>query len=119
MSRWNAGLAFALTGMELDLPASSGPDLELLMQQLAEAGWSSARLAELKQERYAAELPWPFPVPAPLRAGCGFAQFQAALTRAEELLGIRVGELAATPTRPLTEAERRLLADLPPHWGTI
>ncbi|MGL4832498.1 MAG: hypothetical protein ACRCWS_08020 [Propionibacteriaceae bacterium] len=119
MSQWHRAVAFALTGVTLDLADDGSLDWDQLREQLAAAGWGAAAIAALKHERMVEQLPWPVPIPAELRQGCGFAQLAAAVAAAEDQLGLRVAEQPATPTRPLTEAERRLMADLPPHFGRI
>lgn len=118
MSRWHSALAFALTHVELPLPPSQAPDPAGLVEALADEGWSAERIGEHARETLAAEQPWPHPIPAALREGCGPAQLQAALGRVRSLLDLETVEKRppAAP-RPLNADERRLIADVPPHWG--
>ena len=119
MSQWHKAIAYALTGTVLELADEGVLDCDQLLAQLATSGWNDAAIARVKQERLAAQLPWPFPVPEQLRYGCGFAQLSAGIAAAEDKLGLRASQQAATLTRALTDAEQRLLADLPPHFGRI
>lgn len=114
--RWHAALGYALVGVELDLPEPGAPDPAALVAALADADWPSERIATHARVEVAADRTWPHPVPASLRAGCGAAQFAAALGAARALLG-----LATLETRPpsrrrtLTADEQRLLREVPPH----
>lgn len=118
MNRWQSALAFALTQQELPLPASAAPDPAGVVDALAQAGWSAERITEHAREVLAAEQPWPHPIPAALREGCGPAQLQAALVRVRALLDLEtVAKRPPAAPRPLNADERRLMADVPPHWG--
>lgn len=114
---WHRALGFALTGADLPLGVQEVPEPERLVSQLAEQGWDAARIGEVARARVASEQPWPFPVPDAVRAGLGAAQLHAALLSARTALGLEVLEVRR-PARPraLTADERRLLADLPPHY---
>ena len=117
--RWHAALGYALTGSELDLTEPGAPDPARLVIDLAVTGWPRERIAAHALDEVAAERPWPHPVPAELRSGCGAAQFAAALGRARQLL-----DLVTLETRPpsgrrtLDRDEERLLRDVPPHHGS-
>ncbi len=116
--RWHAALGSALTGEELDLPESGRPDVAALIGDLAGLGWPARRIADHAREVVAAELPWPHPVGAAVRAGCGPAQFAAALTAARAQLGLVTLETRApSGRRTLTADEQRLLREVPPHHG--
>lgn len=118
MNHWQSALAFALTRLELPLPASDAPDPAGLVEALAQQGWSAERIAEHARDVLAAEQPWPHPIPAALREGCGPAQLQAALGRVRTLLDLdTVTKRPPAPPRPLNADERRLIAEVPPHWG--
>ncbi|RMB62125.1 hypothetical protein [Tessaracoccus antarcticus] len=107
-------LGRALTGEELPLAAT---DVAALAAELATVGWDASRLTDLRHQRQVMRQPWPFPVPIEARRDLGFARFDARLADLRALLGLS-GQLAATRSvRPWTEAERRLAADRPPHWG--
>ncbi len=107
-------LGRALTGEELPLVAS---DPAKLAAELATLGWDRARLADLRHQRQATRQPWPFPVPLDARREFGFARFDARLTRLRDLLGLSGQERALQSNRAWGDAERRLAADRPPHWG--
>ncbi|MGJ3508750.1 hypothetical protein [Enemella sp. A6] len=123
---WYAALGLALTGHELDDP---GPDPEQshpgppptpheVGAALTAAGFDRQRLARLVAERQAAELPWPFGVPAERRPGIGAAQFISVLRQVTDHLDVHAWQHAGpAPARPLTAEERRLAADVPPHWS--
>ena len=116
---WQAALAYALTGEEFDLPETGRPDPARLARSLDGLGWTRERLAAHAMAELGAERPWPHPVPAELRRGCGAAQFIAALGTTRELL-----ELTALDPRPpsvrrrLDPDEQRLLREVPPHYGS-
>ena len=115
--RWHEALAFALVGERLDFGVQKAPEPASLVAELGGRGWPVDRVHGLAAQRAAGEQPWPFPVPDALRGGLGAAQFQAALAACRDLLGL-TGEARAPSTRTdLSPAERRLLADVPPHHG--
>lgn len=118
MNRWHSALGFALTQQELPLPPSPSPDPAGLVEALAAAGWSAGRITEHAREVLASEQPWPHPIPTELREGCGPAQLYAALGRVRALLDLEtVEKRPPSAPRPLNADERRLMADVPPHWG--
>ncbi len=103
---WHQALAFAVTGRRLDgLGRQAAPDPVALAVLLRDA-----HQADGVRGRHR--------VPPELMTGIGAAQFQAALTELQTALWPIVG--ARTPVladRALTEDERRLLVDVPPHYG--
>lgn len=116
--RWQAALAFALTGERLSLVEPGTPDPEALVARLTAAGWSPAAIAAHARQAAEAERPWPHQVPAELRAGCGAAQFSAALGQARELLDLTTLETRSpSGRRKLDPDEERLMRDVPPHHG--
>ena len=118
-ARWQAALGYALTGCELELLESGRPDPEALAEGLVAAGWPASRVGEHARERVAAELTWPHPVPTSLRAGCGAAQFAAALRQARELLHLTTLEVRPPSGRVmLNPDEQRLMREVPPHHGS-
>lgn len=117
--RWQAALAYALTGVELALPEPGAPDPSHLVADLSDRGWAPERLAEHALAEVAAERPWPHPVPPGLRQGCGAAQFAAALGVTRQLLGLSTLETRPpSARRRLNPDEQRLLRDVPPHHGS-
>lgn len=116
---WHAAIAYALTGVELELSEPPAPDPDLLVADLASLGWTSARIRRHAGERVDSGSPWPHQIPARLRQGCGAAQLYAALGRARTLLGLQVLEVRPPSSRTSLNAdELRLLRDVPPHHGS-
>ncbi len=107
-------LGRALTGEELPLAAEEST---ALVAELAVLGWDRARLADLRQLRQATRQPWPFSVPIEALREFGFARFDARLADLRRLLGLSGQHAATQSTRAWGQAERRLAADRPPHWG--
>lgn len=114
-----------MIGRALPDPAGDGaiprtttpPTAADLVAALSAAGVDRAQLETHKAERQAAGLPWPHPVPAELRPDIGAAQFFSALRQVTDDLEVHSWQVSGpAPTRPLTADERRLLADVPPHW---
>ncbi|GAB3711508.1 hypothetical protein GCM10028815_26900 [Mariniluteicoccus flavus] len=97
-------MAYALTGVEVDLGTQASPDVAVLAAELA------ARGLRPDGRRRA--------IPAHLTAGLGFAQLAAAERAARQELGV-TGLVAQAPSgrTRLDADERRLMADRPPHWG--
>ena len=118
-ARWQAALGFALTGLDLELAEPGRPDPEALVEGLNAAGWSASRVGDHAREQVAAESSWPHAVPAALRAGCGAAQFAAALGMARSLLRLTTLEVRPPSTRmKLSPDEERLMREVPPHHGS-
>ena len=97
---WHQALVFAVTGERRpELGKQEQPDLDVVVHALA----GRPRGAHL--------------VPADLRSGIGAAHLAAVLTELR-------GRLAAAGSRPVLAerapdaAERRLLAEVPPHHGS-
>lgn len=114
-THWHRALAYAVLGEVFgDLGTQPVPDVRALAAQLRTH--HSERVASVVAERQAAEMPWPYPVPAELMAGIGFAQFAAALRSLQAALGLSAFP-AAPPAaaRALTADEVRLLREVPPH----
>lgn len=117
--RWQAALAYALTGAEYELAEPGRPEPASVVTELNGLGWTPARLAAHALAELAAERPWPHPVPADLRRGCGAAQLAAALGTTRELLGLTsLDTRSPSARRRLNPDEQRLLRDVPPHHGS-
>ena len=115
--RWHAAIAYALVGEELGLTEPALPEPQRLVAELRDAGWDAERIAVHALGTIEAEQPWPHPIPAELRQGCGAAQLHAALGRTRALLDLVTLETRAPTTRTrLNPDERRLLRDVPPHY---
>lgn len=114
---WHRALGLALTGEELDLGVQARFDADAAVAALAASGWGAARIASHAQELTGTR-PWPHPVTADQRGGIGPAEFHAALIRTREALGLTVLTVLPPSNRKELDAdERRLLADVPPHFG--
>ncbi len=110
---WHRAMALALVGERLDLAPTEAPDVGDLLAQLAANGWERTRIAELAH----AAPQRPFPVAPADRAGLGPAQFTAALGEARAALDLVALDVRPRSARRVLDAdERRLLADVPPHW---
>lgn len=118
--RWNAALAYAITGRRWeDLAEAGKPELALVAYEIRHRfpGGSPALQAEITNRRKAGE-PWPYEVPAELRAGLGAAQWLAALAELRKRLAV-----GPQPDRPVLSNrepdtdEQRLLREVPPHHG--
>ena len=107
-------LGRALTGQELPLTASHPA---ALAAELVALGWDHARLADLRRQRQRTRQPWPFAIPLEARRELGFARFDARLAQLREVVGLSGQERALQSNRAWGDAERRLAADRPPHWG--
>jgi len=117
--RWHTALAVALVGEELALAEPGRPDVALLLADLAAAGWSADRIGDHARARMAGEQAWPHAVSPRLRAGCGAAQFHAALASARAALGLASLETRGPSVRTrLDPDEQRLMRDVPPHHGS-
>jgi hypothetical protein len=97
---WHQALVYAVTGeRRSELGHQEQPDLDAVVAVLADAR------------------PGAYVVPADLRRGIGAAQLAAVLIEVR-------ARLAASDSRPVLAerspdaAERRLLADVPPHHGS-
>jgi hypothetical protein len=108
-------LAYALTGVQLDLPTTA--DLGALLIDLAERGWPAATLADHADATRAAGQPWPHPVSAATISSFGAARWYAALADLKRRLGQDVAIQPPSTRTTLNADERRLLADVPPHHG--
>ncbi|MET0693437.1 MAG: hypothetical protein ABWX96_02360 [Propionibacteriaceae bacterium] len=121
---WHRALVYAVTGQRHDVAESPRPDVEQVADWLrSEQGL--AILATQVRQRRAADQPWPYPVPADLMSGLGYAQFSAALTQLLRLLDLEPNTRVAQPDSDDPEVVsspsaglRRLLEDVPPHHGS-
>ena len=112
--RWHAALAYALLGPPVrDLVEVGAPNLPEL---IAELGGVESLRAEVDRARVSGA--WPFAVPAELRRPLGAAQFAAVWAALLTELGpVTTNARPVVTDRALTNDERRLLADRPPHHG--
>ena len=114
---WHQALGLALTGEDLALGVQERFEVNEAVAALASVDWDAARIAE-HAHRLVGQAPWPHPVPAAQWGPIGAAEFHAALLRLRERLGLSALEVRPPSTRTRLDAdERRLLADVPPHFG--
>ena len=114
---WHRALGLALTGEALELGVQDAFDVDAAVAALAAAGWDAERVHD-HAHQCAGSVPWPHPVAAHERDGVGPAEFHAAILRLRERLGLSALEVRPPSTRTRLDAdERRLLADVPPHFG--
>lgn len=107
-------MAFALVGEDLDLGLQERPEVDVMLDAMGCLGWTCAAIAHHVVQMRADETAWPHHVPAALRDGLGAAQFHAAVLKAREALDLEEHRVPPSGAK-LTEADRRLLADVPPH----
>ncbi|HET7725099.1 MAG TPA: hypothetical protein VFK68_10710 [Propionibacteriaceae bacterium] len=112
---WASDLAACLIGQPVDLPGSV-TGARAVLDALAERGWPSARIVEVAHARFEAEQEWPFPVSRDVVAQ-GPAQWYALVADARALLGLEGISRPPSSRTTLDADERRLLGDVPPHWG--
>lgn len=119
--RWFAALGWALTGVEV---ANEEPNRELqasaISSWLADAGWSSERVQQHRAQCQRDQVAWPHQVPDGWLGQGTAARFHALLTAVRAEMG--VSGLRPTPRpaqRRWGEAERRLVAEVPPHHGNV
>ena len=108
-------IAYALTGEEL---AVSATDIASLLSELAGLGWTAERVRQRAYRLWEQEQAWPYALP-PGRLGSGAAQWYALLGQARAALGLDACQLPPSRRTDLTERERRLLDDVPPHHGAV
>ncbi len=114
---WHRALGLALTGEELDAGVQDAFDADAAVAALAASGWDAPRISE-HAHAVAQAAPWPHPLTREQRGGIGPAEFHAALLRVREALGLAVLTVLPPSTRTRLDAdERRLLSDVPPHFG--
>lgn len=115
---WFAALGQALIGRPLPELSAGPPDPDQVVAALAQQGIDREKLAALVAERQAASQPWPFPVAAEDRPGIGAAQFMSVLRAVTDVLDVHTWRAAQpAPAAAPSAADRRLMADRPPHWG--
>lgn len=113
-----AGLvARALTGESVELGAVRS--VRELGAALQDAGWGSGRLVELRDGRQAAGLAWPFALTTVERGEVGAAQLQSAIQIVLDELGVVPRSRVRDRDAPLSARDRALLADRPPHHGSV
>ena len=109
-------LGLALVGEAVPVP-EAGADVA---EWLSGNGWTPARIADLRHQRQEAGEAWPFPVAPELVRPIGFARFTAVLAQARTELGVDgLVPTRHTGPRVIGPAERRLLAERPPHHGNV
>jgi hypothetical protein len=116
-----AAIGWALTGAALPLAtAPDRVDADAVVTWLGECGWDRARLRRRCEVVHAAGARWPTPIAADRRGGLGAAQFQAAVREVLLALGLdHPAPVLRDAATPLDAGDRRLMAELPPHFGRV
>lgn len=117
MSDLFAAVAVALTGTRLRGSASTPGGI---VEALAALGWDTQRIAAARAGALDAGQPWPHPVTDDLLTAAGPAQVLATVRACRSLVG-QSGLRPAVrhPASRLDAADRRLLAEVPPHHGPV
>lgn len=113
MADWPRVLGLALTGEDLG-PGGGEQSAAEVVDWLANHGWDAERLNEHRRGRQLAERPWPHQVPGDWVDS--WARYGALLAEVRRVAGL-TGLHATVHEGPrvLGPAERRLMADKPPH----
>lgn len=89
-----------------------------IVNQLVELGWDAERLQAARDASLASGQRWPRFIPAARRGEVGAAQLNAATAEVLQLMGVgphsRVRQAGEPDAR-----DRALMADRPPHHGTV
>lgn len=116
-----AGLiARSLTGEQVlvgEAAELSGP--AEIAAALVAAGWPVERVLGVRDQRADAGLGWPVLVPADERGGWGLAQLHAVSQLVLDELGGAPPARVRAADQPLSTHDRALIADRPPHHGTV
>ncbi len=116
---WHRALAYALTGQDLPLSEGADPATDALAAELEAAGWNRPRLRDHVQAARAAGHRWPHPLPADLAERVPAAQFAAVLAEITEAWRLVPTVRRVRHREPPGPEDRRLLRDLPPHFGRL
>lgn len=91
-----------------------------LVEQLAAAGWNVEQIAALRDRVHAVGERWPIPLPSDVHAPGGAARFHAWVADVVAALGLDSHDGGVRDASQPQDAEtRRLLADRPPHFGSV
>ena len=109
-------LGVALCGETLGADGTAHTPGEVLRWMTA-AGWDQETLCRHAWAQWDQKEPWPHPIPPGSLEGISAAQWYATLSAVRTALG--VDQVPHPPSKPrdLSQAERRLVQDLPPHHG--
>ncbi|MDR2931457.1 MAG: hypothetical protein LBV06_11230 [Propionibacteriaceae bacterium] len=110
-------LAYALTGQEFAL--ESCPDVDCVLAELEDRGWSQAAIADQARQAWSTGQTWPYPIDTDQFATLSAARWYAWLIQARDRLDLAVEHRGPSHRTTLTDAERRLLAEVPPHHGSV
>ncbi len=100
-------------------PAARSAHPATIAAGLQAAGWPAERMVTVRDARQAAGLGWPQLVPAEERGGIGAAQLLAVCRAVLVLLGIGPESRLRDRAQELSPHDRALMADRPPHHGTV
>lgn len=112
-------VGYALTG-EVLAAAPAGTAVTVIVDWLAACGWPADVLAEHRRQTIDEGRPWPHVVPGDVRVDVGAAQLQALVRGCRAAL--RLDHQPSTVRdagQPPDAGTRRLLAERPPHHGSV
>lgn len=117
MSLFSA-IHYALTGQQAESDEDAR-DPKTLAKKLLQSGWSKEDLLEIRDAAFADERRWPFPVDPAIRGEVGAAQAKACISQVCEHLGLNAKPRLRDASAPLSQHDRQLIEQLPPHHGKV
>lgn len=114
---WARLVGHALTGEDLGPSGLSSSGPQEIVDWLTSRGWDAQRVAESRAACQRDERPWPHPPTLPVPS---WSQFHSLLAQVRALTGTDgLHATVRTGPRVLGPDERRLLAEKPPHHGSV
>lgn len=110
-------IGLSLTGV--DLPLAEADSAQQVAAELTLAGWDAERIAGVRAARASAGAPWPLPVDPTIRGAVGAAQLHTACQAVIAELGLVGPARLRDRHAELAPRDRALLAERPPHHGSV
>lgn len=107
----------ALTGE--DVEAGSDTDPAQIAAGLLASDWDATRLIRLRDARWADGQGWPLHIPPADRGEVGAAQLHTIIRAVLDEIGVAPTPQLRDRSTPLSQHDRALLADRPPHHGSV